>query len=90
MWNFNNGQIIRQMVKDNDLEVSGIEYVEMVNEGAIRQIAFTKKYQFQGTNKYVAVVGWDRKITIFLDDGDNFESEPVRILNGAGTSVIKG
>jgi hypothetical protein len=35
MWNFNNGQIIRQMVKDNDLEVSGIEYVEMVNEGAI-------------------------------------------------------
>lgn len=38
----------------------------------------------------MVVVGWDRKITIFLDDGDNFESGPVRVLNGGGTSVIKG
>lgn len=35
MWNFNNGQIISQMVKDNDLEVTGIEYVEMVTNAAI-------------------------------------------------------
>jgi WD40 repeat protein len=30
MWNYNNGQILKKMMKTNDLEVSDILYVEMV------------------------------------------------------------
>ena len=31
MWNFNNGQILRKMIKDNSTEVTDVIYVEMVN-----------------------------------------------------------
>lgn len=31
MWNFNNGQILRRMIKETDAEVTDIIYVEMVN-----------------------------------------------------------
>lgn len=72
MWNFNNGQILRKMIKDNSTEVTDVIYVEM------------------GANRYIVAVGWDKKITIFVDDPNHFESEPVRIINGAGWGAYRG
>ncbi|KAI8614723.1 WD40-repeat-containing domain protein [Chytriomyces sp. MP71] len=66
MWNFNNGQILRKMMKTNSLEVT------------------------DGSNNYIIAVGWDRRITIFIDDSDHFETQPVRILNGAGWGAHRG
>ncbi|KAI9204974.1 WD40-repeat-containing domain protein [Polychytrium aggregatum] len=66
MWNFNNGQILRKMVKDNTMEAT------------------------DGANKYIITVGWDRKITIFLDDSSHFEARPVRVLNGIGSGAQRG
>ncbi|KAI8827856.1 WD40-repeat-containing domain protein [Chytriomyces cf. hyalinus JEL632] len=72
MWNFNNGQILRKMMKTNDSEVTDVLYVEM------------------GFNHYIIAVGWDRKITIFIDDPDHFETQPVRILDGGGWGAHRG
>ncbi|KAJ3065105.1 WD40 repeat domain 95 [Podochytrium sp. JEL0797] len=72
MWNFNNGMILRKMIKPNPLEATDVIWVEM------------------GSNHYIIAVGWDRKITIFVDDNDHFEMQPVRILNGAGWGAHKG
>jgi WD40 repeat protein len=72
MWNFNNGQILKRMIKGNVLETTDVLYVEM------------------GSNRYIIAVGWDRKITIFIDDPDHFESFPVRILNGSGSGAHRG
>ncbi|KAI9094719.1 WD40-repeat-containing domain protein [Phlyctochytrium arcticum] len=72
MWNFNNGQILRKMLKDNVSETTDVLYVEM------------------GSNRYIVAVGWDRKITIFLDDPTHFEARPVRIMNGSGSGAHKG
>jgi hypothetical protein len=72
MWNFNNGQILRQLHKTNSLETTDICYIEM------------------GSNQYIIVVGWDKKITIFLEDAEAMDSEPVRILDGAGTKTTLG
>ncbi|KAJ3193189.1 WD40 repeat domain 95 [Irineochytrium annulatum] len=72
MWNFNNGQILRKMIKGNLLEVTELIYVEM------------------GSNRYIVAVGWDRKISIFLDDTSHFEAFPVRVLNGAGWGAHRG
>ncbi|ORX44215.1 WD40 repeat-like protein, partial [Piromyces finnis] len=33
-----------------------------------------------GSNKYVICTGWDRKITVYIDDPDHFESWPTRVL----------
>ncbi|KAI9325972.1 WD40-repeat-containing domain protein [Zopfochytrium polystomum] len=72
MWNFNNGQILRKMIKDSTMEVTDVIYVEM------------------GSNRFIVAVGWDRKITIFVDDASHFETEPVRIMNGAGWGAHRG
>ncbi|KAJ3083935.1 WD repeat-containing protein 49, partial [Rhizoclosmatium hyalinum] len=72
MWNFNNGMILRKMMKPNTLEATDVIFVEM------------------GSNHYIIAVGWDRKITIFVDDPDHFETHPVRILNGSGWGAHKG
>jgi len=62
MWNFNNGQLLRKLYKDNNLEVTAVDFIEM------------------GSNKYVICTGWDRKITVYIDDPDHFESWPTRVL----------
>ncbi|KAI9352022.1 WD40-repeat-containing domain protein [Obelidium mucronatum] len=72
MWNFNNGMILRKMIKPNTLEATDVIFVEM------------------GSNHYIIAVGWDRKITIFVEDPDHFETHPVRVLNGAGWGAHKG
>ncbi|KAJ3094874.1 nucleoside diphosphate kinase, partial [Physocladia obscura] len=66
MWNFNNGMILRKMMKPNTFEAT------------------------DGSNHYIIAVGWDKKITIFVDDPDHFETHPVRILNGSGWGTHKG
>jgi WD40 repeat protein len=33
-----------------------------------------------GSNKYVICTGWDRKISVYIDDPDHFESWPTRVL----------
>ncbi|RKO89787.1 WD40-repeat-containing domain protein, partial [Blyttiomyces helicus] len=66
MWNFNNGQILRKMLKGTEVETT------------------------DGSGRYVVAVGWDRKITIFIDDSSHFEATPVRVLNGAGSGAHRG
>jgi WD40 repeat protein len=72
MWNFNNGQIIRKMHKNNSLETTDVLFVEM------------------GTTQYILAVGWDRQISVFVDDTDAFDVEPNRVLDGRGTKTIIG
>eukprot|EP00842_Homolaphlyctis_polyrhiza_P005998 jgi/Hompol1/639/HPOL_002560-RA len=72
MWNFNNGQILRMLVKQTPIETTDICFVEM------------------GLNRFIIAVGWDRLISIFLDDPAHFESHPVRVLNGKGSGAHKG
>ncbi|KAI8929846.1 WD40-repeat-containing domain protein [Entophlyctis helioformis] len=72
MWNFNNGQILRRLLKDTVMETTDICFVEM------------------GINRFIIAVGWDRKISIFLDDPSHFDSRPVRVLNGKGSGAHKG
>ncbi|KAI8902061.1 WD40-repeat-containing domain protein [Globomyces pollinis-pini] len=47
-------------------------------------------YIEMGLNHYVIVVGWDRKVTIFLDDNSSLECAPIRVLNGAGNRQTVG
>ncbi len=35
-------------------------------------------------------MGWDKKITIFLDDPSEDESEPLRVIDAAGTALHPG
>ncbi|KAJ3129013.1 WD40 repeat domain 95 [Nowakowskiella sp. JEL0407] len=48
------------------------------------------EYVEMGSNKYVIAVGWDRKISVFLEDSSHFEHLPVRVFNGSGTTAHKG
>ncbi|KAJ3398423.1 WD40 repeat domain 95, partial [Chytridiales sp. JEL 0842] len=43
-----------------------------------------------GSNRYIISVGWDRKITIFIDDPSHFETHPIRTLNGSGSGAHRG
>ncbi|KAJ3276764.1 WD40 repeat domain 95 [Terramyces sp. JEL0728] len=47
-------------------------------------------YIEMGSNDYIICAGWDRKITMFLEDNDNFESYPNKVLNGAGMRGMIG
>jgi WD repeat-containing protein 49 len=72
MWNFNNGQMLRRMHKNNSLETTDVCYIEM------------------GSNQYIVAVGWDKQVTIFLEDNDSIDAEPVRILDARGTRNLVG
>lgn len=37
------------------------------------------------SHKYIAAVGWDRKITLFYDDPEEDESLPIKTLNAGGS-----
>ncbi|KAJ3262291.1 WD40 repeat domain 95 [Boothiomyces macroporosus] len=47
-------------------------------------------YIEMGSNQYIIAAGWDRKITMFLEDNDNFESFPTKVLNGSGMRGLIG
>lgn len=47
-------------------------------------------YVEMGINKYIVVIDWDRKISIYIDDPDSFECTPSKILNGCGNSAHEG
>ncbi|KAJ3343207.1 hypothetical protein HDU83_005796 [Entophlyctis luteolus] len=53
VWNFHNGQKIKELVKNDSCEVTDILQIEMHHA------------------KYIVAVGWDRKVTLFLDDPNN-------------------
>ncbi len=82
MWNFNNGQILKKMYKDNSSEISEIMYVEMVYLSIF--------VLYEGQSKCIICSGWDRKITIFRDEPDEFEAEPIKIIDTRGTTVNPG
>lgn len=64
MWNFNNGAILKKMMKGNKLEITEVLYVDMF------------------TGRYIISVGWDRCVTIYNDDPDESEADPIRVLGG--------
>ncbi|KAI8812174.1 WD40-repeat-containing domain protein [Cladochytrium replicatum] len=66
MWNFNNGQLLRRLMRDETSEIT------------------------DGLNRYIVGVGWDKSISIYLDDPNHFEHFPVRELNGQGTVTHRG
>jgi WD40 repeat protein len=41
------------------------------------------------SHKCIAVTGWDRKITLFGDQNDEFESKPIRIFNSSGVNASR-
>ncbi|KAI8818479.1 WD40-repeat-containing domain protein [Fimicolochytrium jonesii] len=47
-------------------------------------------YVEMGANRFIVGVGWDRKVTIFLDDPGHFEARPVRIMHGGGAGTHRG
>lgn len=47
-------------------------------------------YFEMGASQYIIAVGWDRKISIYLEDPDAFESEATRVLEGSGTNALPG
>jgi hypothetical protein len=68
MWNYNNGQILRKMRKESCSETSDVLFLGIVYSTN------------QASHRYIAAVGWDRKITLFYDNPDEFEvlaSNPV-------------
>lgn len=68
------------------------------NNGQILRLMFKETslettevtYIEMGASQYIVAVGWDRKITLFLEDNDSFESEPTRVLDGNGTTSLPG
>ncbi|KAJ3017644.1 UNVERIFIED_CONTAM: WD40 repeat domain 95 [Siphonaria sp. JEL0065] len=58
IWNFHNGQKIKELVKNDNCEVTEIIQIEM------------------HATKYIVAVGWNRKVTIFLDDTDSDKEYP--------------
>ncbi|KAI8911806.1 WD40-repeat-containing domain protein [Gorgonomyces haynaldii] len=72
MWNFNNGQILRNMHKGDANETTDVCFIEI------------------GSNKFIVSVGWDRKITMFLDDANDLDVEPVRVLNTTVAGISGG
>lgn len=72
MWNFNNGQILRQMHKGHSMETTDVCFAKM------------------GTNQFIISVGWDRKISIFLENNNEFDCFPTKILDGSGNSAMIG
>ena len=40
-------------------------------------------------NRYIVAVGWDRKIAIYLDDPDESEADPIRVLPGPYSGAEK-
>ncbi|KAI9331220.1 hypothetical protein BDR26DRAFT_824578 [Obelidium mucronatum] len=61
IWNFHNGQKIKELVNDN-AEVTKIIQIEM------------------HSTKYIVAVGWNRKVAIFLDDGDADREFPYSVF----------
>ena len=49
-WNFNNGQLLQDLVKGEEGEVTNLIYVELKKCG------------------YILATGWDKKVTIFIND----------------------
>ncbi|KAJ3336525.1 hypothetical protein HDU91_001757, partial [Kappamyces sp. JEL0680] len=47
-------------------------------------------YIEMGASQYIVAVGWDRQISIFLEDCDSFESGPTKVLDGNGTATLPG
>ncbi|KAJ3325279.1 hypothetical protein HDU76_013215 [Blyttiomyces sp. JEL0837] len=50
MWNFHNGQLLRELVKGDRSEVTGIICMDMNDD------------------QFIAVTGWNRKVTLFRDE----------------------
>jgi WD40 repeat protein len=59
MWNFNNGQLLQELIKKDSTEVTGIAYIDMKE------------------SKYIVATGWNRKVTMFLDDPDSLTIYPI-------------
>ncbi|EGF76597.1 hypothetical protein BATDEDRAFT_92606 [Batrachochytrium dendrobatidis JAM81] len=66
MWNFNNGQTLRHLIKNTAMETT------------------------EGLNRFIVAVGWDRTISIFIDNPSHFDARPTRVLNGSGSGAHKG
>ncbi|KAI9139143.1 WD40-repeat-containing domain protein [Paraphysoderma sedebokerense] len=73
MWNFNNGQLLKKMVKSTRVEISAVLHVEISN------------------TRLVIAVGWDRKVSIFMDSPeDDEEVTPIRELYDDGSGIQRG
>jgi WD40 repeat protein len=68
----------------------GIIRIWNFNNGQMLQQMFTTLrkeitqliYVEVGINKYIMSVGWDRRITVFRDEPENFNTQPAREYNG--------
>jgi WD40 repeat protein len=47
-------------------------------------------YIEMGASQYIVAVGWDRQVSIFLEDCDTSESGPIKVLDGNGTTSMPG
>jgi hypothetical protein len=79
--------MLKKMYKDNTDEVTEILYGEVVRFLSLQR---TRLIVLQGQNKCIICVGWDKKITVFLDDPSEDESEPLRVIDAKGTPLHPG
>jgi WD40 repeat protein len=50
IWNHNNGELLQELIKNDNTEVTGICYIPVKE------------------TTYIAVTGWDRKVSLFRDN----------------------
>lgn len=43
-----------------------------------------------GDEKYIVCTGWDKNISVFVDDPEEYVSFPTKVINTKGTSVNPG
>ncbi|EGF77863.1 hypothetical protein BATDEDRAFT_27169 [Batrachochytrium dendrobatidis JAM81] len=58
IWNFNNGQLLQELVKKDKTEVTGLAFIDMRD------------------SMYFVATGWNRKITMFINDPDSLTVYP--------------
>ena len=44
----------------------------------------------QGSNGYILTTGWDRKVTVFVDNPDQMESRAIRTIRADGYGTQRG
>lgn len=60
IWNHNNGEMLQELIKEDNTEVTGICYIPVKE------------------NTYIAVTGWDRKVSLFLDSAKSSRLFPTQ------------
>lgn len=86
MWNFNNGQLLKEFASGSSLEISNVLYINEVcyNRNLIKHGCQRAR---KGGLQCIVAAGWNRRIIVW-EEGDD-SNEPIEpIVTFSGGSVL--